>query len=190
MTGVYLVCFLVGLILTIVVSLTGGLGHAGHSFLHIHFGSIGADAGGGHGTPGPLNLPTLLGFLTGFGGCGYVLTRLGFSQGILVLFIALVVGLGIGGLLFLVLMKLFVKGERIMRESDYDLRGMLGYVSVRIPEQGVGEVKYVLDDTTRSIGARSEIGVSVEKSTEVVILNVNKGIATVTAYDEYVHGKP
>ncbi|OFW79379.1 MAG: hypothetical protein A2201_05280 [Alicyclobacillus sp. RIFOXYA1_FULL_53_8] len=188
MTGVYLVCFLVGLILTIVVSLTGGMGHGGHSFLHIHFGPAGADVGGGHGTPGPLNLPTLLGFLTGFGGCGYALTQLGFRQGVLVLFIALVVGLGIGGLLFFVLIKLFVQGERIMHESDYELRGMLGYVSVRIPEQGVGEVKYVLDDTTRSIGARSEFGVAVDKSTEVVILEVNKGIATVTAYDELVHG--
>lgn len=187
MVEVYLVTFWVGLILTLIVSLFGGFGHGGHASVGVHLGHT-QIPGTGHG-PGPFNLTTILGFLTGFGGCGYVLSRLGFAGGVFVLVLAVLVGLVIAALLFFVLVKVVAHGERVMHERDYDLQGMLGYISIPVPADGVGEMKYVLEGTTRSLGVRSVNGRAIAKQTEVVITSVEKGIGWVAPYDEYVHGQ-
>jgi len=75
----YLVCFVVGLFLSVVMFLAGGA-HLPHVHIHLpgahgHFG-IGHGATAGHGTQvGPVNPITLTAFLAWFGGTGYLLSR-------------------------------------------------------------------------------------------------------------------
>ncbi len=196
MESVYLVCFWVGLILTALLSLLGGLGH---EWNHFHFGGHGIGHGGeiGHGHagtgadgssgPSPMNMYSVLAFLTGFGGIGYVLTTSGMFGGIAILLVAAFIGIALAWFMFMVMIKLFMRGERVMRLEDYDLVGVLGYVSISIPEKGVGEVKYLMAETTRSIGARSDSGHQILKGTEVVMVRVEKGLAIVVEYERYVH---
>ena len=78
----YLVCFVVGFFLSLVMFLGGGMHlHVPHFHFHspaVHF-HAGAHAGhgaGAHGTQiSPFNLITLTAFLAWFGGTGYLLTR-------------------------------------------------------------------------------------------------------------------
>lgn len=197
MQSVYLVCFWVGLILTALLSLFSGLGHgAGHFHLDGHGIGHGGNIGhghsgsGGHGSsgPSPFNLYCALAFLTGFGGIGYVLTTSGTFGGIMILLIAVLIGVTLAWFMFMVMMKLFMRGEQVMRQEDYDLVGVLGCVSVPIPVHGVGEMKYLMAETTRSIGARSDSDSQISKGTEVVIIKVEKGLAVVVEYELHVHG--
>ncbi len=76
----YLVCFVVGFFLSLLMFLAGGMhlhiphfhGHA----LPVHIHAPGHAHGGGHGGQvSPFNLISLTAFLAWFGGTGYLLTR-------------------------------------------------------------------------------------------------------------------
>lgn len=192
MLTVYIVTFWVGFLLTVALAVLGVsgqlhlMGHVGgHVDLHA---SGGADHGAGHhGGPSVFNLYTVLAFLTTFGGVGYVLSTTGEVGGVISLIVAIAAGVVIAWVIFSVLWRLATRGERAMVPEDYDIVGMYGRLSIGIPHGGIGEMKYVLDETTRSIGVRSVSGDAMEKGTEVVILEINHAIATVIEYDRHVH---
>lgn len=197
MLTVYIIAFWVGFLLTVALAVLGVssqlhlMGHfGGHLGLHVSdlHASGGADQGAGHhGGPSVFNLYTILAFLTTFGGVGYVLSTTGDVGGVLSLIIAIAVGIVIAWVIFTVLWRLSTRGERAMIPEDYDLVGMYGQLSIGIPSGGVGEMKYVLDGTTRSIGVRSVSEQAIGRGTEVVILEIHRGLATVIEYDRHVH---
>jgi membrane protein implicated in regulation of membrane protease activity len=177
----YIICFWVGLILTLVTTLFGG--HGTHS-IHIdmdmdtHSGQI---QGHGHS---PINVSTVLAFLTGFGGTGYILVKNYFFSSLLILIIASSIGLVIGALLFMFLSKVLMRDENVMKEVNYQLEGTLGTITAAVPPFGIGEMKYVLGGTTRSIGVKAQHGNEINKGTKVVIVRLDKGIAEVTLFEE------
>ncbi len=192
MLTVYIITFWVGFLLTVALAVLGVSGQfhlMGHLGGHLDFhASDGAHHGAGHhGGPSVFNLYTILAFLTTFGGVGYVLSTTGDIGGVLSLIVAVAVGIVIAWVIFTVLWRLATRGERAMIPEDYDIVGMYGHLSIGIPSGGVGEMKYVLDGTTRAIGARSVSEQAIERGTEVVILEVNRGIATVIEYNRHVH---
>src|SRR5512147_908089 len=81
-TDFYLICFVVGLLLSVLSLVLGDLHLHIHLPFHIHFGNF--DLGGGHtngagghaggGFPA-INFGTVTTFLAWFGGIGYLLTR-------------------------------------------------------------------------------------------------------------------
>src|SRR3954466_3716187 len=92
LSSFFLLVFVVSLVLTLVMFLTGVAGHSFHipglHLGHAHVGNLHVathghlphvDHGGGHGigeaeSVSPFNLATLLSFATWFGGAGYILT--------------------------------------------------------------------------------------------------------------------
>jgi hypothetical protein len=179
MMTLFVICFFVGLILTLLMTLFGV-----DSF-ELH-GDVGGAHGHGHGHGGPslFNMSSLLAGVTVFGGMGYVLNKVGLTNTLLILLLAVVAGLGIGWLFFLLYAKVIYKHDDSMKESDFELSGQLGKLSVPIIGEGVGEMVYVLQGTTRSLSVRSENGNSMAKGTKVVVLNISKGVATVTEFSE------
>lgn len=179
MMTLFVVCFFVGLILTLLMTLFGV-----DSF-ELH-GDAGGAHGHGHGHSGPsmFNMSSLLAGVTVFGGMGYVLNKVGLTNTLLILFLAVVAGLGIAWLFFLFYAKVIYKHDDSMKESDFELSGQLGKLSVPIIGEGIGEMVYVLQGTTRSLSVRSENGNSMAKGTKVVILSISKGVATVTEFSE------
>lgn len=195
MLTVYVVCFWVGFLLTVALAV---LGVSGQFHADLHLGgdtgghgvspaADGAQAGGHPSGPHFFNLYSILAFVTAFGGVGYVLASTGVVGGLAALLCAVAIGLILAWVVFTVLWRLVKHGERVMHTEDYNLVGMLGYLSTAVPPGGVGEMKYTLDETIRSIGARSSSGNQIAKGTEVVILAINSGIATVIEYDRHVH---
>ena len=111
MTTFYLICFTLGLGLTLISALGASSHlHIGHVHLHLGHGHGHAHAagakGGGKAGVSPINGFTLAAFLCWFGGCGYLLTR-----GADFAFFTVLLLCGGTGLLVYLLLAIFVPSE-------------------------------------------------------------------------------
>lgn len=195
MTTFYLICFTLGLSLT-VLSALGAFTHLhiGHAHLHLHPGHGGGHThvhvggplaqGAGKASVSPVNGFTLAAFLCWFGGCGYLLARShDFGMGV-VLALATITGIAGGGLLFWFLVKVLLPHEKELTAADTDILGILGLVTGPIREDGTGEIQFSQNGARRFAPARSEAGVALPRGTEVVVMRYEQGIAYVRPWDE------
>ena len=190
-TDFYLLCFLLGLILSAASFL---LGHAHihfphHAGGHVHFGDgHGHGHAHGNGDKGSglsfFNFGTGAAFLAWFGGAGFLVTRYASVWAWLGLGIAILSGLAGAAVVFWFVAKVLMASERDLDPADYDPIGALGRLSSVIRAGGTGEMIYSQQGSRRSIAARSEEGVAIPKGTEVVITRYEKGIAYVRRWDE------
>ena len=193
----YLICFLVGLSLS-VVSLLGGMGHfGGHVHMphaghvphvpHIHAGHVAHGAGGavGGGADVPWwNAFSILIFLCWFGAAGYLLTRYGNFVGGVVLVLAAICGIAGGAIIFLFLTKVLLPHERELTADETDVVGAVGRVSSAIRAGGTGEIVYQQMGAVRSAFARSDDGEPIQKQEEVYVIRYEKGVAYVRRWDD------
>ena len=182
----YLVCFLAGLMLTFVSLIFGSHLHlplhidlpSGFHLPHVSVHHVGDGVS-------PINMATLMMFLTWFGGTGYLLTRYQSAVATIALLIALVVGFIGGAFMYVFMAKVLMAHERPLVAADFDMHGVLGRLSVPIREgDGTGELIYSQQGTRRSCGARSDDGRRIERGTEVVVLRYENGIAYVKPWQE------
>jgi hypothetical protein len=200
----YLVCFGVGLVLS-VLACVGGFGHlqlghlhlghfhGGHFHLgHAHAGHLHGHApqASGHDTSlSPLNGFTLLAFLCWFGGAGYLLRRFSPLWGAGVFALALVSGLVGAGIIFWFLARVLLPRERVLLAEDTEMTGVLARVSSPIREGGTGEIAYSQGGARRAAAARSDAGAPIERDVEVVVLRYERGVAYVRPWSE-LEGPP
>jgi membrane protein implicated in regulation of membrane protease activity len=199
--ALYLGCFVVGLLLTLVSLLAGSV----HVHMpHLHFGhGAGLHGGHGHGPGmGPrigvrsagahgahaqvpiINFATVVAFLAWFGATGYVLTHFHPVQVALGLVFSMIGGLTGAGIVFWFLAKL-VAHDNTMQSADYDMIGVLGKVNVSIRPGGTGEIIFSLAGTRRCCGARSDDSNSaIAKGEEVVVTRYEGGLAYVKKWEE------
>lgn len=184
MTTFYLICFVLGFVLSVLAAFTGlgrvhfGHFHFGHAHVHAH-----AHAKSG-GQLSALNGITLPAFLCWFGGAGYLLQQYSPLLAPLVLLFAVVSGLVGAGILYLVLFRFLIPHERILSPEDTRMDGVVARVSGEIHAGGVGEILFSQTGTRRSAAARSESGASIPRGTEVVVLRYSHGIAYVSPFNE------
>ena len=179
----YLVCFFVGLLLSVLSALTGG-----HSFLHLPKGwHIHMHPHSPHGHGGgasPLSFPTLTAFLAWFGGTGYLLVRYSNLWTLLALGVALMSGLGGGAVMFWFLFKVLLRNERDLDPADYDMIGVLGRISATVRAGGTGEMIFSQAGARRAANVRGEDGKPISKGVEVVVTRYEQGVAYVRPWDE------
>lgn len=186
----YLICFVVGLALTLISLLLG----------HVHF-----HLDGWHGLandlhPGaldrhphlssgdqisPINFSTIMAFLTWFGGMGYLLTHYYRFWLLVGLLGAIVSGLGGATAVFFFLVRFLVPRQTQLDPADFDLVGTLAKVSSSIRENGTGEIIFSQGGSRKTSGARGVEGAALEKGAEVVITRYEKGIAYVQRWEEF-----
>jgi membrane protein implicated in regulation of membrane protease activity len=192
----YLVCFLVGLMLS-VFSLLGGMGHLG---THIHMPHIGHAPHVAHGVHAPhgtagaaghssasvpwWNAFSLMIFLCWFGAAGYLLTRYGSYVALVVLVLSAICGLAGGALVFLFLTRVLLPHERELAADETEVVGAVGYISSAIRTGGTGEMVYEQLGARRSAPARAEDGEAIQKQEEVYVVRYEKGIAYVRRWEE------
>jgi hypothetical protein len=179
MNTFYLVCFVLGLVLSVLAAFSG-LGRL--HFGHLHGGHLHVKAGhSGHsGQMSALNGFTLPAFLCWFGGAGYLLWNYSPFVSVAVLIMAVAAGLLGGGLLYIALFKLLLPRERVMLPEDTRMDGVVARVSDAIrADGGTGEILFTQMDARRSAAARSESGAAIPRGTEVVVLRYVTGIAYV-----------
>lgn len=157
----------------------GDLGHGdlGHSDLaHGDHGDLSHTHPSGKGTGiSPFNFQTIVAFLMGFGGVGYLMANGGLAA-LLVIPAAGVGGLTISWMIYRWL-RFLLRGERPMAPSSYV--GLSGQLTVGIRPGGTGELVYTQNGTRMVTSARSHDGTPIAKGETVVVLRYEKGVAYV-----------
>jgi hypothetical protein len=180
----YLICFLLGLALSLLSVLTGSahvhLPHVHVPHVHVHGPHLHAPES--EGMPW-LNFGTMTAFLAWFGGTGYLLERFYAGWFLVALAVAVLSGLGGAAIVFWFLAKL-AGGEQALDPADYDMVGVLGKLSIPIRLGGTGEMVFSQEGVRRVSGARSEDGTAIPKGAEVVVQRYEKGIAYVRRWED------
>ena len=178
----YLVCFLVGVTLS-VLSFLGGSFHLPHLHVHLHLPHGSAHAGVGGDMPF-LNFGTITAFLAWFGGAGYLLTRYSSLVVAGVLTLAIVAGLVGALIIFWFVAKLLLKHDRELDPADYERVGVVARISSPIREGGTGEIIFSQEGTRHTCGARNESRDALPRGTEVIVTRYEHGIAYVRRWEE------
>jgi membrane protein implicated in regulation of membrane protease activity len=194
--GFYLVCFIVGVALSVLSFVGAGL-RPPHLHFHFPHGHMGVPHAGGamrSGTGAEADFPffnfaSVTAFLAWFGGTGYLLTEHSTLVVVLVLLIAIAVGLAGAAIVFGFVVKVLLPHDRELDPADYERVGVLGRVSSPIRAGGTGEIIFSLGGTRQTCGARSERGEALDRGTEVVVTRYEQGIAYVRRWDEMADEK-
>ena len=189
----YLVCFVVGFFLSLLMFLAGG-GRLHLPHLHLHLPGLhghgavphaGGMKAGLHGSQiSPFNLITLTAFLAWFGGTGYLLARHSTMWFLTALLVSVLSGIGGAAIIYLFLSRVLSSPDEELDPADFEMVGVLGKLSVRIREGGTGELIYSQAGTRRVCAARTEDASAILKGTEVVVTRYERGIAYVRPWSE------
>jgi membrane protein implicated in regulation of membrane protease activity len=149
-----------------------------------------ADLGVHHGHPdngGPLpaSLGAVLVFLTWLGGVGFVLRRAADWPLVAALPVAAILGVGVGAAVQLAVRKLSNPTGSVLEPDQFRLPGTIGRVTSSIRPDGTGEVVYEQGGVRHAVAARASGNEALPRGTEIVILRVDRGIATVEAFDAF-----
>lgn len=193
----YLVCFGVGLVLSM-LSMLGGFAHLhiGHvRFGHFRLGHSVHAAPSAHAASGanpisPLNGFTLMAFLCWFGGTGYLLHNFSVFVAPIVLLFSVVSGVAGAAVIWTALVKVLLPRERALTPEDTEMTGVVGRVSGTIRVGGTGEILFSQTGVRRSAPARSEDNAAIERGVEVVVMRYEHGIAYVRRWEELAGESP
>ena len=165
--------FLFGLLLT-AATLLLGIAHLGVHHAH------GDDSG-----PLPISAGAFLVFLSWLGGVGYLLRRAADWPLIAALPVAVLLGIGVASVVQRAIRKLSNPEGSVLKPEHYRLPGTLGRVSSSIRAGGTGEVIYEQGGVRQVVAARASGAEELPRGTEVVVMSVDRGIATVQVFDPF-----
>lgn len=133
---------------------------------------------------GWFNPAVILSFLALGSGIGLILNALAHVSPVIGLVVALVGSLALTTLLYLFVLLPLSDAEESIGLTDESLIGLVGRLTVPIPEGGFGEV--MIETVTGSVlkTAQSLDGTPISTDRRVIIIEVNKNIAIVMEYDE------
>jgi hypothetical protein len=193
MNTLYLICFVLGLVLSLLAAFSGlGRLHLGHIHTgHLHTGHIHTGHPGANPThkAGPgisaFNGFTIPAFLCWFGAAGYLMENYSSIVTPIVLILASLAGLIGASVLYVTLFKLLLPRERVLLPEDTRMEGTVARVSGEIRPNGhIGEILFTQTGARRSAPARSQDGLPIPRGTEVVVLQYERGIATIRPLNE------
>src|SRR5436190_4795286 len=170
---IYTACLALGLLFTIISAFTSHFfgGHDGH----MDVGTGGhAEAGYDHsGVPGiSFFSPTVLScFVTAFGACGIILTKVGSPVWVSAP-ISAVAGVIMAGLAFLLFNWMFQQTQSSSESKVGSLVGQTASIITPIPENGVGQIAYVQGGSRYNAPARTENGTPVASGKLVRITRI------------------
>jgi len=172
---IYTACLALGLLFTI-ISATAGHFFGGHEA----GGDVGtgghAEAGYDHsGVPGiSFFSPTVLScFVTAFGACGLILSRIESTRNVWISApISAVAGVSMASLAFVLFNWMFKKTQSSSESRVASLVGQVASIITPIPPNGVGEIAYVQGGTRYTAPARTESGSPVPAGKPVRITRI------------------
>ena len=167
----FVLCLAVGFLFSL-LSMVSGAVHMPHFHFHLH------------GATGPVNAPTVAGFLMWFGAAGYLLARFADWRLLAVLGVAAVFGLVGAGMVFWFLARVLLANERPLNPVDFDMTGVLGHLSETVRPSGTGEMIFTQQGQRRGVPVRAETGQPLARGTEVIVTRYEGGIAYVRTWDE------
>lgn len=170
---IYGICLVAGLIFTLISVMAGQFfGHGDHvagSGGHVEAGADSSDA------PGiSIFSPTIIAsFITAFGGFGLIFTQFPkTSNAVISAPLSLLGGLAVAGVLLVFLRMVFRHTQSSSESHVARLVGTEANVITPIPDNGVGEIAYVVGGTRYTAPARGENGVAVANGRTVKITRI------------------
>jgi len=171
---IYIACLALGLLFTMVSAVAGHF-FGGHDHVGGDLGTGGhAEAGYDHsGVPGiSFFSPTVLScFVTAFGACGIILTKVGSPVWVSAP-ISAVAGVIMAGLAFLLFNWMFQQTQSSSESKVSSLVGQTASIITPIPENGVGQIAYVQGGSRYNAPARTENGTPVNSGKLVRITRI------------------
>lgn len=173
----YLICFGAGLLFTLASVVLGEMfgGHGGHGGdigSHGH-ADVGFDAGDGMPGFSPLSPTVVASFITAFGGFGMIFHQIDATDHPLVSSsLSTLCGFGVATGVFYLFRTIFIKTQASSESRVGQLVGKQAVIITPIPENGVGEIAYVVGQTRYTAPAREEGGVAVANGRAVTITRV------------------
>jgi hypothetical protein len=135
-----------------------------------------------------LNPTSIALFLLGFGFSGYFFHNTTPIAASLLIILALVGGIIISAFVLFLLNRLFANSEGSTIQDVSDRTGMIGKVSITIPEKGLGEIIYTSPGGLRkSVPARGLENQHLDRDLEVVVVNYQNGVAEVDTWEHFMH---
>ncbi|MEO7021665.1 MAG: hypothetical protein ABI234_16045 [Ktedonobacteraceae bacterium] len=126
-------------------------------------------------------------FLLGFGLFGYFFHNLPNVAPTLSLLLAIASGIVLAFALLSLLNRIFASTEGSTELDVVDRTGMLGKVSITIPEKGLGEILYTSPGGVhKSIPARGLDNQRIARDQEVVVVNYEHGVAEVDTWEHFI----
>lgn len=171
---IYLLCLVVGLVFTL-LSVAFGHFFGGHGD---HVGGSGghAEAGADNSDMPGVSIfsPTIIAsFITAFGAFGLAFSEFAPTKNVFISApLSLVSALVVAALMYTVLGSLFRHTQSSSESHISQLQGTTASVVSPIPENGVGEIAYVVSDTRYTAPARSENGAAIANGKLVTISRV------------------
>lgn len=171
---IYLICLVVGMVFTL-ISVVAGHFFGGHSD---HVGGSGGHAEAGADSsdmPGiSIFSPTIIAsFITAFGGFGLIFTEFPATKKVIISApLSMLCALGIAGVLYVFLRSVFRHTQSSSESHIARLAGTEASIASPIPENGVGEIAYVVSGSRYTAPARSENGAAIGSGKLVKITRV------------------
>jgi hypothetical protein len=135
-----------------------------------------------------LNPTSVALFLLGFGFSGYLFHNTAPMAASLLIILAAIGGLVVSALVLFLLNRIFANSEGSTIQDVADRTGLIGKVSITIPEKGIGEIIYTSPGGLhKSIPARGLDNQSLARDLEVVVVNYQNGVAEVDTWEHFMH---
>lgn len=131
--------------------------------------------------PSPFSLRTIAMFAAGFGAGGLVGTGLGLSEP-LTLIPAFGFG-GVSGVITWIFLRFLYASQATTSIQPPDYKGLIGRVTVPIPEGKLGQVTLTVKMRTRNLPARSENGAPIPAQARVQVISIEGGMLIVKRLD-------
>ena len=170
---IYGICLVTGLIFTVISVMFGHFfGHSGHvagSGGNVEAGADSSDA------PGiSIFSPTIMAsFITAFGGFGLIFTQFAKTNPAEISApLSLLGGLVVAGVMYVFLGTIFRHTQSSSESHVARLIGAEANVITPIPENGMGEIAYVVGETRYTAPARGEHGAAVANGRTVKIIRI------------------
>jgi len=128
------------------------------------------------------NPVALLAWLGGFGGAGLIAHGAGASL-LLGLLLAALAGLAISIVVFRLFVRLVLAGQGGTAHRLESLVGTIGTLAVAIPATGMGTVAYEIGGRRNTLAARTSDAGTLPRGAEVVIVSIDRNVATVVRYE-------
>ncbi|WP_078382276.1 hypothetical protein [Sutcliffiella halmapala] len=132
----------------------------------------------------PIDPALILSFFTVFSASGYLFEKFSPFAGWLVLGIATIISIILVTLLHVFIFVPIRSAEASLGYSDEDLKGKIAKVIISIPQDGFGEIVLTIGGSTVSKSAQSFENEPIPYETEVLIIDVQKGVVFVTPYEK------
>lgn len=174
MIYVYIGCLAFGAFYSIASLFLGG-----HGFDHGGHDGINFDHGDGGDVPSPFNPLVIASAITAFGAVG-IITKLGLGSSDTVSLISALLFAGVvGAIIFFGIVRLMYSSQSNSTFSQDDLVGIEAKVITPIPQDGMGEISYVVNGIRNCMTAKSLNNNFIGREEIVKIKEVSGNIAAV-----------